>query len=243
MAAPTLRPDITAARASARFSLGSGRELRQLESLLSPDETVAAMAQCRYQGCFGLAVITDTRFLFLCHGLIWRVNEDIGLDRIALVQWHTVLGLGTLTLHIGAVPLEFTGLSRPGGAAVVQGLRRHVAAKDRLDRQAREGILALAAPVSARWLKWWEASMPTLFFMASAWRHCRYSRTPPGPLRWCVRPSKKARFSTSGRSRLNFAVARAADVETIFWTCPPNHCWELLPARSEMITEISSLWV
>lgn len=145
MAAPTLRPDISAARAGARFSLGSGRELRQLESMLSPDETVAAMAQCRYQGGFGLAVITDTRFLFLCNGVIWKVNEDIGLDRIGHVQWQTVLGLGTLTLHLSAVPLEFTGLSGPGGAAVVRELRRHLAENDRLDRQAREGTLALAA--------------------------------------------------------------------------------------------------
>lgn len=145
MAVTTLRPDIAAARAEARFSLGSGRELRQLNAMLAPDETVAAMAQCRYQGCFGLAVITGTRFLFLCNGVIWRVNEDIGLDRIGLVQWHTVLGLGTLTLHVGAVALEFIGVSGPGGACVVQKLREHVAEKDRLDRQAREGILALAA--------------------------------------------------------------------------------------------------
>lgn len=113
--------------------------------MLSPDECVAAMTQCLYQGCFGLAIITDTRFLFLCNGIVWRVNEDIGLDRIGLVQWHTTLGLGTLTLHVGAVPLEFTGLSGPGGAAVVQELRQQVAEKDRLDRQARESILALAA--------------------------------------------------------------------------------------------------
>lgn len=40
MAAPTLRPDIAAARTEARFSLGSGRELRQLEAMLSTDEMV-----------------------------------------------------------------------------------------------------------------------------------------------------------------------------------------------------------
>lgn len=94
-------PRIATARAHAKFCLGSGRELRQLNAMLSPGETVAAMTQCRYQGCFGLAVIPDTRFLFLCNGVIWRVNEDISLDRISLVQWQTVLGLCTLTLQVG----------------------------------------------------------------------------------------------------------------------------------------------
>lgn len=172
MAAPILRPDIAAARANARFSLGSGRELRQLNAMLSPDETVAAMTQCRYQGCFGLVVITDTRFLFLCNGVIWRVNEDIGLDRIALVQWHTVFGLGTLTVHVGAVALEFTGLSGPGGVAVAQGLRQHVAEKDRLDRQAREDILALAARFTphapAAVLPDFQNEVPEAYFLAGS---------------------------------------------------------------------------
>lgn len=172
MAVTALRTDIAAARASARFSLGSGRELRRLEAVLSPDETVTAMTQCRYRGCFGLAVITDTRFLFLCNGVIWRVNEDICLDRIGLVQWHTVFGLGTLTVHVGAVALEFTGLSGPGGVAVAQGLRQHVAEKDRLGRQAREGILALAARFTphapAAVLPGFPDEVPEAYFLAGS---------------------------------------------------------------------------
>ncbi|WP_139187316.1 PH domain-containing protein [Pseudarthrobacter chlorophenolicus] len=167
-----LRPDIAAARANARFSLGSGRELRQLESVLSADETVSAMTQCRYQGCFGLAVLTDSRFLFLCNGLIWRAYEDISLDRITHVQWHTVFGVGTLTLHLGAVPLEFTGVSGPGGTAAVQGLRQNMAGRDRLDRQVREGILTLAAhfesPAAAPALDSFPDEVPECYFLADS---------------------------------------------------------------------------
>lgn len=172
MTVTDLRPDIAAARARAKFSLGSGRELRRLETLLSHDEAVAAMAQCRYQGCFGLAVLTDSRFLFLCNGVIWRVNEDLGLDRIAHVQWRTVFGIGTLTLHVGPVPLEFTGVSGPGGAAVVQGLRQSMAGRDRLDRQVREGILTLAAdfapPGPAAVLDSFPDEVPEAYFLTGS---------------------------------------------------------------------------
>jgi hypothetical protein len=145
MARTPLRPDIAAARTSARLSPGSGRELARLEDMLAADETVEAMVQARSQGCFGLAVLTDTRLLFICDGVIWKVSDDIALDRIGLVQWQTVFGFGTLTVHAAGAPLQFTGITGPGGAAVLRGLRAHLADKDRLERRSREGILALAA--------------------------------------------------------------------------------------------------
>ncbi|MET4144218.1 hypothetical protein [Arthrobacter sp. UYCo732] len=149
MARTPLRPDIAAARARTKFSLGSGRELRHLAQLLTAGETVSAMTRARYQGCFGLAVLTDTRFLFLCHGFIWKVTEDISVDRISLVQWRTVFGVGTMTVHAGAVPLEFTGVRGLGGTAVVQGLRKQGAGRDVVDRKVREGILLIAEHVAA----------------------------------------------------------------------------------------------
>lgn len=82
------------------------------------------------------------------------------------MQWHTVFGLGSLTIHVGAVPLEFTGVSGPGGVAVVHGLRQHVAAKD---RQVREGILAMAArfkaPVSAPAPNVFPDEVPETYFL------------------------------------------------------------------------------
>lgn len=145
MARTQLRPDFAAARTSARFTLGSGRELARLQEMLAADETVEAMVQARSQGCFGLAVLTDTRLIFLCDGIIWKVSDDIALERIGLVQWQTVFGFGTLTVHTAGAPLQFTGITGPGGTAVLHGLRAHLAEKDRLERQAREGILALTA--------------------------------------------------------------------------------------------------
>lgn len=145
MARTPLRPDIAAARSSAKFSLGSGRELSRLEEMLAADETVEAMVQGRYQGCFGLTVLTGSRLLFICDGVIWKVSDDIALERIGLVQWQTVFGCGTLTVHVAGAPLQFTGIAGPGGNAVVRGLRAHLAEKDRLEREARGGILALTA--------------------------------------------------------------------------------------------------
>ena len=60
--------------------------------------------------------------------------------------------------------------------------------------------------------------MPTLFFIASACRRRIHSSTPSNPAKRWVRPSNNARASSSARSRLNFAVANAAEVATIFRT-------------------------
>ncbi|GAA4034752.1 hypothetical protein GCM10023063_18670 [Arthrobacter methylotrophus] len=145
MARTQLRPDITAARTKARLSPGSGRELTRLEEMLGVDEAVEAMAQARYQGCFGLAVLTDARLIFLCDGVIWKVSDDIALERIGLVQWQSVFGFGTLTVHVAGTPLEFTGITGTGGGAVLRGLREHLAEKDRIERLTRESVLSLTA--------------------------------------------------------------------------------------------------
>jgi hypothetical protein len=102
--------------------------------MLAADETVEAMVQSRYQGCFGLAVLTNARFVFLCDGVSWKVSDDIALERIGLVQWQTVFGVGTLTLHVAGAPLQFSSVYGPGGAAEVRGLRETVAKKDWLER-------------------------------------------------------------------------------------------------------------
>lgn len=145
MARTPLRPDITAARNHARLSPGSGRELARLNEMLGADETVEAMAQARYQGCFGLAVLTGTRLLFLCDGIIWKVSDDIPLERIGIVLWQSIFGFGTLTIHAAGAPLEFTSVTGPGGAAVLRGLRAHLAEKDRFEHEARASLLALSA--------------------------------------------------------------------------------------------------
>jgi hypothetical protein len=148
MARTPLRPDIAAARTIAKLSPGSGRELTRLKEMLGADEVVDAMSQARYQGCFGLIVLTGTRMLFLCDGIIWKVSDDVPLDRIGLVQWQTAFGFGTLTVHAGGATLQFTGVTGPGGAAILRGIRAHLAEKDRLERQAREGIHALTSHFS-----------------------------------------------------------------------------------------------
>jgi hypothetical protein len=131
MARTPLRPDIAAARTSAKFSLGSGRELAYLGTMLAADETVAAMVPCRYQGCFGLAVLTDTRLLFLCYGFIWKVSDDVPLDRIGLVQWQTIFGFGILTVHAGGAPLQVTSVYGPGGAGFGRRWRRRTGSSGR----------------------------------------------------------------------------------------------------------------
>ena len=144
MARPPLRSDIAAARTQANFYLGCRRELSRLEGSLDQGEKVKAMVQCRYQGCFGLAVITGTRLLFLCHGFIRKVSDDILLERIDLIQFRTVFGCGALTIHVAGSALEFRSVCGAGGRAVVQGLRQNLARRDRLDRWARTGVLSLA---------------------------------------------------------------------------------------------------
>lgn len=147
MARSRLRTDINIARAHARLSPGSGRELARLQDLLGTDEMVEAIAQARYHGCFGLVVLTNIRLLFLCDGIIWKVSDTIPLDRIGIVLWQSVFGFGTLTVHVAGAPLQFTGITGRGGSAVLKGLRAHLAKKDDLELRTRESILALAAHI------------------------------------------------------------------------------------------------
>lgn len=140
-----LRPDLDAAKKQAKFSLGSGRELILLEDMLAPDEGVEAMIQCRYEGCFGLAVLTGTRLLFVCDGFIWKSVDEFALERIGAVQWQTVFGIGALRFHVEGTVLEFSGIYGPSGPAMVKGLREHLADRDRVNVQARDSLIALAA--------------------------------------------------------------------------------------------------
>lgn len=140
-----LRQDITDARKRAKFTMGSSRELNKLQEILAADETVEALIQCRYEGCFGLGALTGTRFVFVCDGVMFKSTDEFSLDRIGAVQWQAVLGCGRLKLHVAGSALEFTGIYGPGGPALVTALRGHLAAQDRKQTAARDGLLALAS--------------------------------------------------------------------------------------------------
>lgn len=145
MARTILRPDVTAARSRAGISWGNGRELTALQNMLAGDEKVAAIVLCRYQGCVCLAAVTSERLIVVSDGIIWKVSDEVQLDAIRFVQWQTVFGIGSLTVHAGGRPLEITGMRGPAGKAITDRIREHLIGKARLERQARDGLVALTA--------------------------------------------------------------------------------------------------
>lgn len=145
MARTPLRPDIAAAQSRARIRVGIRRELSCLQGTLAAEETVSVMFMCRYRGWVGLAVLTDARLLVIADGMIWKMRDEVPLDRVSFVQWQTVFGVGALTVHAGGSSLEFTGIQGPAGQEAADTIREHLAGQDQLERQCRAGILALAA--------------------------------------------------------------------------------------------------
>lgn len=67
--APTIRPDIAAARSQARNLLGAEKEIRMLTDRLHTEEQVIALASARGDG-FGVLACTNHRLLFFFSGLL-----------------------------------------------------------------------------------------------------------------------------------------------------------------------------
>lgn len=103
------------------------------------------MAQCRYQGHYGLAVLTDARLIFLREGIFRRVLHELPLHKIDLVLWRSLFGFGTLTVLIAALPLQLTCIVGPGGAALLASLREQAAANHQLELSARSVLLSMVA--------------------------------------------------------------------------------------------------
>ncbi|MDR7170501.1 hypothetical protein J2W56_004252 [Nocardia kruczakiae] len=95
---PQGRPDVRQAVERLNWTLGGRREIRRLEEHLYDTETVQLIAQGTYERHQGIVVLTDTRLLFIFHGVLGQRKEDFPLRSINSVQ--TKAGIVTGELRI-----------------------------------------------------------------------------------------------------------------------------------------------
>jgi hypothetical protein len=125
MAKDDLRPDIEAARARMRSTLGSGKEIKRLVGHLWEDEQVERMVKGTYGRGTGLLVLTDRRLLFLKEGMT-KQTEDFPLEKVSSVQWSSGLTLGTITIFASANKAEIKNVNKDAGKEMTDHVRHRL---------------------------------------------------------------------------------------------------------------------
>ncbi|AGZ43196.1 PH domain-containing protein [Actinoplanes friuliensis] len=129
MADTPLRPDIAAAKAQMPSSLGTGREVKNLEGYLWEGETVERMVGGQYGKGTGLLVVTDRRLLFVVHGMMSQQSEDFPIERISSIQWSAGMVLGAITIFASGNKAEIKNVEKNAGKALVDMVRDRVNSK------------------------------------------------------------------------------------------------------------------
>jgi hypothetical protein len=124
MARDDLRPDIAAAKARMRTTLGSGKETKRLVGYLWEDERVERMTKGTYSG-IGLLVLTDRRLLFIKEGLT-KKTEDFPLEKVSSVQWSSGLTLGSITIFASGNKAEITNVNKADGKEMCDHVRHRL---------------------------------------------------------------------------------------------------------------------
>lgn len=121
-----LRPDVAAAKARMRGSIGGGREIKRLTEHLWPDETVELMAVGNYGRGTGLLALTNRRLLFILDGMLAKTSEDFPLDKISSIQWASGLALGTITVFASGNKAEIKNVNKDNGKVIVDAVRGRI---------------------------------------------------------------------------------------------------------------------
>jgi hypothetical protein len=104
-------------------AFGVGRELKNLSTLLSPDEFVLDVLQGAYSNQTGLLIRTTTRLLFFAKGFVSTKVEEFPLDKVTSVQYTTGLMLGDVTVFASGNKAEIKNTIKAYTKTFVDGLR------------------------------------------------------------------------------------------------------------------------
>jgi hypothetical protein len=75
-------------RAGCNFRFWGRAELKELQRILMPDETIAYGVNGRYSGGFAFLCVTDRRLLLIDHKPMYLSLEDVRFDMIAEVDYN-----------------------------------------------------------------------------------------------------------------------------------------------------------
>lgn len=122
-----VRPDIDAAAAQLNSTLGSKREINHLPEVLWEGETVEMLATGVYGKGNGLLAMTNTRLIFLKHGVMSQQVEDFPYGKVSSVQWSGGMFMGTLSVFTSGNKAEIKQVPKDQGKALADKLRMHIA--------------------------------------------------------------------------------------------------------------------
>jgi PH (Pleckstrin Homology) domain-containing protein len=99
-------------RAGCNFRFWGKAELRELQSILMPGETVAIGVNGHYAGGFAFLCVTDRRLLLIDHKPMYLSLEDIRFDMIAEVDYSYRLLDATMRVFTANKSFNFTSWSQ-----------------------------------------------------------------------------------------------------------------------------------
>lgn len=123
-----LREDIEAAKNKTQSRVGSGREIKKLETYLWEGERVALLASGQYGPGYGLVVLTDRRLMFIKDGLMSQTVEDFPLEKVSSVQWSAGIALGSLVVFTSGNKAEIKGMNKKDGQQIADAIRARLSA-------------------------------------------------------------------------------------------------------------------
>lgn len=123
MVAFNVRPDIDAAAAKLKSTMGSKREIERLPEVLWEGETVEMLATGVYGKGNGLVAMTSHRLIFLKHGIMSQQVEDFPYTRISSVQWSGGMLMGTLQVFASGNKAEIKQMPKDVGKDLADALR------------------------------------------------------------------------------------------------------------------------
>jgi Bacterial PH domain/Short C-terminal domain len=126
MAKDELRPDIAAAVAQMPTKLGSGREIKRLESVLWDGEAVDMIVSGQYGGGTGLLVLTDRRLLFYKEGITSGKNVDFPLDKVSSVEFGKGMLLGKIVIFASGNKVEIGNVDKNHGRLLAEHVRNRI---------------------------------------------------------------------------------------------------------------------
>lgn len=121
-----LREDIAAAASKLASTLGSGRELKKLESHLWDGERVELVLSGAYGNATGLLTLTDRRLLFTKDGVMSSTNEDFPIEKISSIQWKSGMMLGSVTVYVSNNKAEIKNVDKALGKLLVDTVRDRI---------------------------------------------------------------------------------------------------------------------
>lgn len=93
-----------------KFTWWGRGEVRELEHIIEPGETIMYCLNGRYEGGFGMLCVTDQRAILIDKKPLYLSLEDVRYDMISEVHFDGRLLDSSVTIHTFSKQLRFTAL-------------------------------------------------------------------------------------------------------------------------------------